>query len=37
MLKARVDITDPAARLLLDRTRGNMDAALDFADKCKLF
>jgi DNA polymerase III delta subunit len=37
VLKARADITDPASRLLLDRTRGNMDVALDFAAKCKLF
>jgi DNA polymerase III delta subunit len=36
-LKARMPITDPAARTLLDRTRGDMDAALDFADKCRLF
>jgi DNA polymerase III delta subunit len=37
VLKARVAITEPAARLLLDRTRGDMDAALDFANKCRLF
>lgn len=37
VLKARMSITEPAARLLLDRTRGDMDAALDFADKCRLF
>ena len=37
VLKAHATITDPAARLLIERTRGNMDTALDFLNKCKLF
>jgi hypothetical protein len=37
VLRAHADITDPAARLLILRTRGDMDKALDFLNKCKLF
>lgn len=37
VLKAHAAITDPAARLLILRTRGDMDLALDFLNKCKLF
>jgi len=37
VLKAHATITDSAARLLLLRTRGDMDSALDFLNKCKLF
>jgi hypothetical protein len=37
VLKAHAAITDPAARLLILRTRGDMDRALDFLNKCKRF